>query len=155
MLQFLLIPAAVVIAIGAGVLRPGERLATAAGAAVVESVTVQPGERRVYNLSVEGDHRYLVGEVGLVAHNVNPCPTPGTPSGNPSFTNPAQSPGPGWEWKGKGTPGSPAGNWFNPSTQESLHPDIVHPPPIGPHYDWQDSSGSWWRIFPDGRVEPK
>ena len=73
MLQFLLIPAAVVIAIGAGVLRPGERLATAAGEAVVEDVTVQPGEQRVYNLSVEGDHRYLVGEVGLLAHNAHPC----------------------------------------------------------------------------------
>jgi hypothetical protein len=47
--------------IAAGALRPGERLATAAGAAVVESVTVQPGERRVYNVHVEGDQRYLVG----------------------------------------------------------------------------------------------
>jgi hypothetical protein len=33
--------------LAAGALRPGERLATAAGEAVVESVTVQPGERRV------------------------------------------------------------------------------------------------------------
>ena len=56
--------------IAAGALRPGERLATAAGAAVVESVTVLPGERRVYNLSVEGDRRYLVGSVAVLAHNV-------------------------------------------------------------------------------------
>ena len=61
--------------IAAGALRPGERLATAAGEAVVESVTVQPGERRVYNLSVEGDHRYLVGELGVVVHNTLPCPS--------------------------------------------------------------------------------
>ena len=59
--------------IAAGALRPGERLATAAGAAVVESVTAQPGARRVYNLSVEGDHRYLVGELGVLAHNAAPC----------------------------------------------------------------------------------
>jgi hypothetical protein len=61
--------------IAAGALRPGERLATSAGAAVVEYVTVQPGERRVYNLSVEGDHRYLVGELGVVVHNTLPCPS--------------------------------------------------------------------------------
>ena len=59
--------------IAAGALRPGERLATAAGAAVVESVIAQPGERRVYNLSVEGDRRYLVGSVAVLAHNARPC----------------------------------------------------------------------------------
>ena len=59
--------------IAAGALRPGERLATAAGAAVVESVTAQRGERRVYNLSVEGDRRYLVGSVAVLAHNARPC----------------------------------------------------------------------------------
>jgi hypothetical protein len=62
--------------IAAGALRPGERLATAAGAAVVESVTVQPGERRVYNVHVEGDQRYLVGDVGVLAHNMGLCDVP-------------------------------------------------------------------------------
>jgi hypothetical protein len=59
--------------IAAGALRPGERLATAAGAAVVESVIAQPGEQRVYNLNVEGDHRYLVTTLGLLVHNAGPC----------------------------------------------------------------------------------
>jgi len=59
--------------IAAGALRPGERLATAAGAAVVESVTVLPGERRVYNLSVEGDRRYLVTALRLLVHNAGAC----------------------------------------------------------------------------------
>jgi hypothetical protein len=59
--------------IAAGALRAGERLATAVGEAVVEYVTVQPGARRVYNLSIEGDARYLVGELGLLAHNAHPC----------------------------------------------------------------------------------
>ena len=59
--------------IAAGALRPGERLATAAGEAVVEDVIAQPAERRVYNLSVEGDRRYLVGDVGVLVHNVNEC----------------------------------------------------------------------------------
>jgi hypothetical protein len=62
--------------IAAGALRPGERLAAAAGAAVVESVIAQRGERRVYNLSVEGDHRYLVGESGILAHNMGECSGP-------------------------------------------------------------------------------
>jgi hypothetical protein len=59
--------------IAAGALRPGERLATAAGEAVVEDVTAQPGEQRVYNLNVEGDHRYLVTTLGLLVHNAGPC----------------------------------------------------------------------------------
>jgi len=60
--------------IAAGALRPGERLATAAGAAVVESIIAQPGERRVYNLQVELDHRYLIADNGLLVHNATlPC----------------------------------------------------------------------------------
>jgi hypothetical protein len=72
--------------IAAGALRPGERLATAAGAAVVEYVTVQPGERRVFNLSVEGDRRYLVGEAGTLVHNAQPCVGP-----NEFFKSPADA----------------------------------------------------------------
>ena len=64
---------------------------------------------------------------------------------------------PGFEWKGKSgsTPGSKDGNWHNPKTGETLRPDLDHPKPIGPHWDYRDADGKWWRIFPDGRMEAK
>ena len=73
----------------------------------------------------------------------------------PDFSNPANSPGPGWQWRGNGPPGSPYGAWYNPVTRESLHPDLLHPPPIGPHYDWIAPGGARFRLFPDGSVVPK
>ena len=70
--------------------------------------------------------------------------------------NPAKAPK-GFEWKGKpgSTPGSKDGNWYNPKTGESLRPDLNHPNPIGPHWDYKDPSGKWWRIFSDGSNVPK
>jgi hypothetical protein len=56
----------------AGQLRPGERLATQTGQAVVESVTPDPAYQRVYNLDVEGEHRYLVTGLAVLAHNAYP-----------------------------------------------------------------------------------
>jgi RHS repeat-associated protein len=41
--------------------------------------------------------------------------------------NPNDSPGPGWVKRGP--------NWFNPQTGQSLHPDLQHPAPEGPHWD--------------------
>ena len=69
--------------------------------------------------------------------------------------NPSDSPGSGWEWRGKGPVGSSQGSWYNPSTGESLHPDLGHPDPIGPHWDYIDSAGNQWRLYPDGRALPK
>ncbi len=50
-------------------LQVGERLQTAEGAVTVESLEKVRGVHRVYNLEVEGDHEYLVGEAGVRAHN--------------------------------------------------------------------------------------
>ena len=61
----------------------------------------------------------------------------------------------GYEWRGKGTQGSKAGNYYNPNKGTSLHPDLNHPDPIGPHWDYYDATGKWWRIFPDNRIVPK
>jgi RHS repeat-associated protein len=77
------------------------------------------------------------------------------PSGVPNFENPAASPGEGWEWRGTGEPGSTKGSWYNPDTGESLHPDVGHPDPIGPHYDWKAPDGATYRVYPDGRIVPK
>ncbi|HST68755.1 MAG TPA: RHS repeat-associated core domain-containing protein [Solirubrobacterales bacterium] len=71
----------------------------------------------------------------------------------PNFDDPAQAPGAEWEWRGNGPPGSDEGAWYNPKTGESLHPDLDHPGPVDPHYDWTSPSGERFRIYPDGRVE--
>jgi RHS repeat-associated protein len=74
-----------------------------------------------------------------------------------NFWDPTQPPaGEGWEWRPTGSEvGSSQGSWYNPKTGESVHPDLEHPQPIGPHYDYKDRQGNNWRIFPDGRVTPK
>jgi len=72
-------------------------------------------------------------------------------------TTPSKAPLPGYEWRGRpgSSPGSAEGNWYNPATRESLRPDLNHPAPIGPHWDYRDPSGQWWRVFPDDSVIPK
>src|SRR5581483_3558025 len=42
----------------------------------------------------------------------------------PNFADPSKSPGSGWEWRGSGDPASGKGSWYNPSTDQSLHPDL-------------------------------
>jgi len=69
--------------------------------------------------------------------------------------DPTQPPGDGFEWRGKPPVGGPKGAWFNPKNGESLHPDLDHPQPVGPHWDYRDPAGDDWRIYPDGRSEPK
>jgi len=79
---------------------------------------------------------------------------PARPSASPNFQDPSKAPSADWQWKGRGAPGT-KGNWINPKTGEKLNPDLNHPPPIGPHYDYVDSRGREWRIFEDGRVLAK
>ena len=68
--------------------------------------------------------------------------------------DPAKAPE-GTEWKGKGEQGSNRGNYHNPETGESWHPDLDHPEPIGPHWDYRDPSGIWWRIGPGNIISLK
>ena len=60
----------------------------------------------------------------------------------------------GHEWRGKGSQGSKEGSYYNPKTDTSLHPDLHHPDPIGPHWDYNGPEGEF-RIFPDGSIKPK
>ena len=69
--------------------------------------------------------------------------------------NSTVSPGAGFEWRGQGSSGSGKGNWYNPSTGERWNPDLKHGSPVGPHWDYTDSFGNSFRVYPDGRVEPK
>jgi hypothetical protein len=84
----------------------------------------------------------------LVEPKISPKP--------PSYPNdPLKPPAEGWEWRGKGTPESGKGSWYNPETGESLRPDLNHPDPIGPHYDYKAPDNTRWRYFPDGTLKPK
>lgn len=80
------------------------------------------------------------------------------PSGFPKFPgwDPAKSPGTGFEWRGRGEPGSGKGSWYNPETGEKLYPDLEHPEPIPPHWDYDNGDGSdGYRIYEDDSYEPK
>ncbi len=87
-------------------------------------------------------------DVGLNKPNI---PYPGD--------DPTQKPGDDYEWKGKPgeAEGGDNGAWINQKTGEQLHPDLKHKKPVGPHWDYTDGKKpvKWWRIFPDGRIEPK
>ena len=61
----------------AGDLRAGERLAGGNGTITVESIIADAVPQTVYNLDVETDHRYLVTDRGVLAHNASPCSNPG------------------------------------------------------------------------------
>lgn len=68
------------------------------------------------------------------------------------------SPWPGFdEWKGKGDPSSGRGSWRNPETGQSLHPDLNHPPPDKPHWDYEGHPDfpEGAKLYPDGTWVPK
>ena len=67
--------------------------------------------------------------------------------------DPTISPGKDFEWRGKADPGTGNGAWYNPKTGESMHWDLNHADPIGPHWDYIDPNGNRFRVFKDGRVE--
>lgn len=70
--------------------------------------------------------------------------------------DPTKCPGEGYEWRGRGEPGSKTGNWYNPQTREWLRGDLNHAEPIGPHWDYGIRGGNVsYRIFPDNSYAPK
>ena len=70
--------------------------------------------------------------------------------------DPTVSPGEGFEWRGTGPVGSPEGAWYNSNTKVTLHPNLDHPAPVGPHWDYGiKGTNEWYRIFPDGSIEPR
>ena len=121
----------------------------------------------------EQTHAYTMA----VPHPTPPQPSPSpTPTPTPKKNNegagkseeapevkypgndPAKNPGKDWQWKGKGEQGSGQGNYTNPKSGESLHPDLGHSTEgrgIGPHWDYKSPEGKWYRIFPDGTIQPK
>ena len=87
---------------------------------------------------------------------------PGSPPhrGDELGDDPTKCPGKEFEWKGDGPPGSKQGSWVKGSKKtgnlETLRPDLDHPKPIGPHWDYTGSKApDGARLFPDGTWEPK
>jgi hypothetical protein len=71
---------------------------------------------------------------------------------------PTGSDGQEWGWRGRPPQGGEKGGYVNPANpNQSVHPDLNHPAPIGPHWDFTDrgKTPSGWRIFPDGTIKPK
>jgi hypothetical protein len=80
-----------------------------------------------------------------------------TPFGtDPVLWGGEEASGTGWQWRGTGDEASGRGSWYNEGTGESYHPDFNNPKhPM--HYDYKDTSGKWWRVYPHGDwpIEPK
>lgn len=83
--------------------------------------------------------------------NPKECPTaPDTED----FEDPDNLPE-GWEWRGKGRPGSRQGAYHNPTTGESMHDDRTHPAGKAPHWTYTDPSGDRWDNYGSGWVPQK
>ena len=57
--------------VAAGRLEPGERVKTLDGTSVVEWYVMREKPEAVYNIEVEGDHVYRVGQSGILVHNAS------------------------------------------------------------------------------------
>ena len=71
--------------------------------------------------------------------NSKPVPPPPTLP-NFDFNDPKKPPtnpdGKKWDWHGPDAPGGDRGAWVNPDDpDQSVHPDIDHPPPVGPNWN--------------------
>ena len=112
-------------------LQVGEQLQTTEGAVTIEALEKVRGVHRVYNLEVEGDHEYLVGEAGVRAHNNKV--RPGSPPARfNSKTN---------RWHG------PDGRFSKPPTAQEMRDwgtsqgwTKTHTTPAG-FETWSDASG--------------
>jgi hypothetical protein len=62
-------------------LRPGERLMTAEGEAVLDSARRLPSSHRVYNLEVEQEHEYHVSGIAVAVRAHNACTSTLAPEG--------------------------------------------------------------------------
>ena len=77
------------------------------------------------------------------------------------FDDPTKSPGEEWEWRGSTDEPVPDeygkyhGNWVNKDTQDWLHPDLNHPLPEVPHWDYGKHNGPSWRVDRNGNMTPK
>lgn len=98
-----------------------------------------------------GDVQYIGGGSGGNSEAGGGTGCPKVPFNYSS--NPSDPPAPGWVWKGNGPPESGKGAWVNPDNpNESAHPDVNHPGPIGPHWDYNAPDGRTYYIWPNGSM---
>jgi len=71
-------------------------------------------------------------------------------------TDPLAPAAEGFEWKGKGEPGSEEGGWTKkPEKKEDLRSDFDHEGDMDPHWDFTNENGEKARLFLDGSWEWK
>ncbi|HET9112901.1 MAG TPA: polymorphic toxin type 37 domain-containing protein, partial [Burkholderiales bacterium] len=100
----------------------------------------------------------ILRQISIIRNVENICSKLTSTNDKPAWPgNDASKAPPGTAWRGKpgSQPGDGNGNYYNPITSESYRPDLNHPAPIGPHWDYRAPDGSWSRIFPNGDVIPK
>ena len=145
-----------IVDIGAGLSGFGESAAAivfSSGGAIYAAVPVAVGS---YALITTGAAEIGAGLViwknASDTSDIPPPPYDGKILGE----DPSKCPGEGFEWRGHGPPESGKGGWFNKRLRESLHPDLNHSPPQGPHWDYHGPKcPRGGRLYPDGRWEPK
>ena len=139
--------------VGAGVLQrtPGPAqakvIAAGAAAAAVTVTTMLYWQVTTYNFAMSYPSTYVGGYLYAEWES-------GTWPGDDM----TKTPGDGWEWRSKNPeskPGDKDGNWYNPNNGQTLRPDLNHPPPKDPHWDWNVPGKGKFEIYKDGRVIPK
>lgn len=136
---------------------PASNATPASGCGVANANEILACAQRLPQSHVEGEIILVMG----LRPRVGPPPStiftrpPITPRPSVPFPRGTGRPGPGFEWRGNGPPGSPQGSWYNPKTGEVLRPDLQHPKPIGPHHDYRAPDGTWYRWFGPGNLQPK
>ncbi|MFM8872236.1 MAG: Hint domain-containing protein [Phycisphaerales bacterium] len=124
-----------------------------AGTATVTMVRGRHAVVPVYNLTVEGTSRYLVGECGVVVHNKGEGagPAPRMPGQFDSASYPKP---PAWNRDWDWAPGSgdkPVGwRWWDPDGGEwRWHsPDKHHATPHWDYNPWETWNSPWQNIYP-------
>jgi RHS repeat-associated protein len=66
-----------------------------------------------------------------------------------AFWHPERPPHDGWRWEGSVAPGQTGGRWVGPNGGK-LRPDIKHPAPKGPHWEYESPGGKRWDCWKEG-----
>ncbi|MFC3374783.1 RHS repeat-associated core domain-containing protein [Rugamonas sp. CCM 8940] len=102
------------------------------------------------------NHNKMKGPIRNDSEGEKVCPPRPDFDWNDPSVPPKGPDGTEWPWRGPDAPGGPRGGYVNPSNpDQSAHPDLNHPAPVGPHWDFTDRKTGGWRIYPDGSVRPK
>jgi RHS repeat-associated protein len=140
---------------GCGISLTGGGAAVGVPVAAVSLVVVVHGAITCVYAETEGLKLMLMEARGMGAGGPRPEAPTGVGEWEKPPTDPNQSPGSDWEWRGSGPPESGRGSWYNSKTGEALHPDLDHTGPIDPHWDYIDPEGFEWRWYIDGSFAAK